>query len=74
MSNSATARLDVKQQKLDDAYAVPANFLEIDVVNPEVHGVAKKRYVDYEVKMKVWIFGLSHIFGPVYSTLFVNRT
>ena len=51
--STATARLDAKQQRLEEAYAPPANFLEIDVVNAEVHGVAKKRYVDYEVRMKV---------------------
>ena len=48
-----TRRLGVKKQTLDDAYAAPANFLEIDVVNPETHGVAKRRYTDYEVRMKV---------------------
>jgi sorting nexin-3/12 len=49
----ATRRLNVKKQTLDDAYAAPANFLEIDVINPTTHGVAKKRYTDYEVRMKV---------------------
>lgn len=49
----ATRRLNVKKQTLDDAYAAPANFLEIDVINPITHGVAKKRYTDYEVRMKV---------------------
>lgn len=49
----ATKRLNVKKQTLDDAYAAPANFLEIDVTNPVTHGVAKKRYTDYEVRMKV---------------------
>jgi hypothetical protein len=49
----ATRRLNVKKQTLDDAYAAPANFLEIDVVNPITHGVGKKRYSDYEVRMKV---------------------
>jgi len=38
---------------LDDAYAAPANFLEIDVINPITHGVAGKRYTDYEVRLKV---------------------
>ena len=42
-----------KKQTLDDAYAVPANFLEIDVINPITHGVANKRYTDYEVRLKV---------------------
>lgn len=37
-----------------DAYAVPANFLEIDVVNPMTTiTAAKKRYTDYEVRMRV---------------------
>lgn len=50
---SATARIQPKKQTLDDAYAPPANFLEIDVVSPETHGVGKKRYTDYEIRMKV---------------------
>lgn len=53
-STDATRRLNVKKQTLDDAYAAPANFLEIDVVNPVTSmGVGKKRYTDYEVRMKV---------------------
>lgn len=47
-----TKRLESKKQTLDDAYAAPANFLEIDVVNPETHGIGKKRYTDYEVRMR----------------------
>lgn len=50
----ATRRLNVKKQTLDDAYAAPANFLEIDVVNPvTVIDVGKKRFTDYEVRMRV---------------------
>lgn len=50
----ATRRLHVKKQTLDDAYAAPANFLEIDVLNPlTTMGAAKKRYTDYEVRMRV---------------------
>lgn len=50
----ATRRLNVKKQTLDDAYAAPANFLEIDVVNPVTTiGLGKKRFTDYEVKMRV---------------------
>ncbi|XP_075678534.1 sorting nexin 3 [Dermatophagoides pteronyssinus] len=48
----ATRRLQTKKQTLDDAYAVPANFLEIDVCNPITHGVARNRYTDYEVRMR----------------------
>ncbi|KAL5102840.1 Sorting nexin-3 [Taenia crassiceps] len=32
---SATQRLETKQQTLEDAYSPPANFLEIDVCNPQ---------------------------------------
>lgn len=49
---TATARISTKKQTLDDAYAPPANFLEIDILNPETHGVGKKRYTDYEVRMR----------------------
>lgn len=66
----ATRRLNVKKQTLDDAYAVPANFLEIDVINPITHGVAKKRYTDYEVRMKVRV----HLSYPTAIVNFHNRT
>ena len=49
----ATARIQPKKQTLEDAYSPPANFLEIDVGSAQTHGVGKKRYTDYEVKMKV---------------------
>lgn len=55
----ATRRLNVKKQTLDDAYAAPANFLEIDVINPITHGLGKKRYTDYEVRMRVSIACIS---------------
>ena len=54
-NTEATRRLNTKKQTLDDAYAAPANFLEIDVINPITHGIAKKRYTDYEVRMRVKI-------------------
>lgn len=50
---TATARIQPKKQTLDDAYAPPANFLEIDVLNAETHGVGNKRYTDYELRMRV---------------------
>jgi len=49
---TATARISSKKQTLEDAYSPPANFLEIDISDPQTHGVAKKRYTDYEVRMK----------------------
>lgn len=60
----ATRRLQIKKQTLDDAYAAPANFLEIDVVNPITHGIARNRYTDYEVRLKV-----IHLFLNVYLFL-----
>lgn len=70
----ATRRLNVKKQTLDDAYAAPANFLEIDILNPITHGVAKKRYTDYEVRMRVSLIAILIVFRVqssilVYSTL-----
>lgn len=53
LPNEATRRLQSKKQTLDDAYAAPANFLEIDVLNPITHGIARTRYTDYEVRMRV---------------------
>uniref|UniRef100_A0A0B6XYY7 Sorting nexin-3 n=1 Tax=Arion vulgaris TaxID=1028688 RepID=A0A0B6XYY7_9EUPU len=49
---TATARISSKKQTLEDAYSPPANFLEIDVSDPQTHGVAKTRFTDYEVRMK----------------------
>jgi len=53
IQTEATRRLQSKRQTLDDAYAAPANFLEIDVVNPITHSMARTRYTDYEVRMRV---------------------
>ncbi|CAI2316717.1 unnamed protein product [Caenorhabditis sp. 36 PRJEB53466] len=49
---SATQRIPSKRQTLDEAYAPPANFLEIEVINPITHGVGKMRYTDYEIRMR----------------------
>ena len=48
-----TKRLEVKKQSLDDAYAAPANLLEIEVADPENHGFGRQRYTDYEIRMRV---------------------
>lgn len=53
MSSAATQRLSTKRQTLDEAYAPPANFLEIEVINPITHGVGKNRYTDYEARLRV---------------------
>lgn len=52
-NKDVTARIQPRKQDLEDAYAPPANFLEIDVLNPETHGVGNKRYTDYELRMRV---------------------
>lgn len=48
-----TKRLEPKKQSLDDAYAAPANLLEIEVADPENHGFGRQRYTDYEIRMRV---------------------
>jgi sorting nexin-3/12 len=58
LPQEATRRLQPKKQTLDDAYAAPANFLEIDVVNPITHGVGRNRFTDYEVRMRVSCFAV----------------
>ena len=67
-SEDATKRLMSKKQTLDDAYAAPANFLEIDVINPITHGVGAKRYTDYEVRMKVQLINFGSKFLGILST------
>jgi hypothetical protein len=32
------------------------NTIEIQVINPETHGVGNKKYTDYEVRTKVCLF------------------
>ena len=51
--DATTKRLEVKKQSLDDAYAAPANLLEIEVAEPENHGFGRQRYTDYEIRMRV---------------------
>ncbi|XP_063714424.1 sorting nexin-12-like [Symsagittifera roscoffensis] len=49
---NATGRLPSRHQTVDEAFCPPENFLEVDVVNPETHGIGAKRYTDYEVKVR----------------------
>jgi len=42
-----------KKQTLEEAYAEPDDFLEIEVCNAQTHGFGSKRYTDYEVKLRV---------------------
>lgn len=51
---TSVCRLATKKQSLDDMYSVPANFLEIDVINPSTTIIAgKKKFTDYEIRMRV---------------------
>ncbi|KAF9357789.1 MAG: PX-domain-containing protein [Benniella sp.] len=43
------SRLQSKPQTLADIYSEPENFLEIEVRNPQTHGVARKMFTDYEI-------------------------
>lgn len=59
LNHEATKRLDTKKQTLDDAYAEPMNFLEIDVVDPITRGISRTRYTDYEIRLRVGYFDCS---------------
>lgn len=47
-----TTRLSFNRQSIEDSYAEPANFLEIDVLNPITYGEGRNRYTDYEIRMR----------------------
>ena len=66
--SAATQRLVTKRQTLDEAYAPPANFLEIEVVNPITHGVGKNRYTDYEVRLRVSLLVMLLDFERMFQT------
>ncbi|CAF1264517.1 unnamed protein product [Rotaria sp. Silwood1] len=51
-SRPEIARLPTAPISSQDRYEPPDNFLEIEVVNPLTHGLAGKRYTDYEIRMK----------------------
>ncbi|KAI3632603.1 hypothetical protein MIR68_009709 [Amoeboaphelidium protococcarum] len=44
-------RLPVREQSMEEAYGLPENFLEIEVLNPQTHGDEKNQnaFTDYEV-------------------------
>lgn len=48
-----TRRLDLSKQTVDEAYATPDNFLEIDVTDPRTHGYGRGRYTDYLLSVRV---------------------
>ena len=42
-------RLGRRKVDLDDAYAQPANFLEIEVHDPQTQGIGNVRFTEYQV-------------------------
>lgn len=86
LENQSICRLATKKQSLDDMYSVPANFLEIDVINPQTTIVAgKKKFTDYEIRMRVRFliifssrkfFSVPHILSVCYlsATSIFNTT
>lgn len=38
-----------KQQTFDEIYGEPENFLEIEVTNPQTHGLGRYMFTDYEI-------------------------
>ena len=42
-------RLSRREANNDDAYAQPANFLEIEVCDPMTHGAGSGRFTEYTV-------------------------
>ena len=64
-----TKRIDGPRQHISDAYSCPANFLEIEVVNPETHGLGRRRYTDYEIVLKVFCSIMYLVFSLILSLL-----
>ena len=48
-----TSRLQFKAQSPEERYALPENFLEIEVTNPQTHSGPGKMYTDYEIICRV---------------------
>ncbi|ODQ50568.1 sorting nexin-3 [Saitoella complicata NRRL Y-17804] len=46
------SRPQMRQMPMDELYGVPENFLEIEVRNPQTHGIGRKMYTDYEIICK----------------------
>ncbi|KAI9595643.1 sorting nexin-3 [Syncephalis fuscata] len=48
-TSPAMARLESRDQDVDDMYGIPENFLEIEIRNPQTHGIGRKMFTDYEI-------------------------
>ncbi|KAL7746250.1 Sorting nexin-3 [Sorochytrium milnesiophthora] len=51
-ATTAAASTALRSPSTDDLYALPENFLEIEVKNPITHGIGRKMYTDYEILCK----------------------
>ncbi|PQE06162.1 sorting nexin-3 protein [Rutstroemia sp. NJR-2017a BBW] len=53
---------DSRQQSFEEIYGPPENFLEIEVVDPQTHGIGRNMYTDYEINCSTNIpaFKLRH--------------
>ncbi|RAL68339.1 hypothetical protein DID88_007070 [Monilinia fructigena] len=40
---------DSRQQSFEEIYGPPENFLEIEVTDPQTHGIGRNMYTDYEI-------------------------
>ncbi|EMR81646.1 hypothetical protein ACHAPC_004933 [Botrytis cinerea] len=40
---------DSRQQSFEEIYGPPENFLEIEVRDPQTHGIGRSMYTDYEI-------------------------
>ncbi|KAI7865716.1 sorting nexin-3 [Spinellus fusiger] len=38
-----------REQTIEERYGIPENFLEVDVRDPQTHGLGRKVYTDYEI-------------------------
>ena len=45
-------RIPRRQRKISDTYAEPANFLEIEITDPETIGSGSGRYTEYTMSMR----------------------
>ncbi|OCK83157.1 Phox-like protein [Lepidopterella palustris CBS 459.81] len=43
---------DARSQSFEELYGPPENFLEIEVKNPQTHGVGRGMYTTYEIVMR----------------------
>ncbi|QSZ31091.1 hypothetical protein DSL72_000652 [Monilinia vaccinii-corymbosi] len=49
ISSAMQAMPDSRQQSFEEIYGPPENFLEIEVTDPQTHGIGRNMYTDYEI-------------------------